>query len=154
MYTNLWRLLAQLGGTTPTFEGGPGGPSPVPVAPGQEYPAGGGNLPANPWDYWAYPGDFGFQMHPGPGGAYTRPIDPFWRGNGWAQLGLYTPPAQPTPWETAGSPLGLGRRTPIGNQYSVPQGSVWGVPLVSPALLEHWLDLASRGLAGEGLAQF
>src|SRR3954454_9022793 len=94
------QLLAQILGTTPTFEGGPGGRPPTPMAPGAAYPEGGRPLPANPLAYPYYPGGFGFDLFPTPYGDYGLPRRP-WDSRGGGPPGLYTPPARPLPWEQA-----------------------------------------------------
>ena len=141
MPTDLWRLLAQLSGTTPPFEGGPGGRSPTPMAPGQAYPDAGGNLPADPWDYGGYPGDFGFDLVPGPSGYYFSPRPAFSGSGRPSQLGLYTPPARPTPWEQSGGPLDpysdLGNLTA---RFPPATAQVWGVPVLPDPFRQFWVE--------------
>src|SRR4051794_19850945 len=137
----LSQLLAQiLGTTTPTFEGGPGGPTPTPMAPGQVYPEGGGTLPANPWDYGLYPGDFGFDLFWGSGGYYSQPHAAFF--DRATPLGVYTPPAQPLPWEQAGGPLEpYSRLGTVAAMLPPSTAQVWGVPVLPDAFRQHWLEL-------------
>jgi hypothetical protein len=147
MPTDLWRLLAQLSGTGPSFEGGPGGRPPTPVAPTAEYPEGGGGRYSPP--------DFGFDLAPlPPYGHYTFPR-PAWT---WSQgpLGPYAPPTRPVPWEQAGGPLDPYNHLDnfAASSFPPPDAHVWGVPLMSDLLRQYWLEQARRGLEWDAPGHF